>query len=134
MVVRTVAVEAVVHGLHLLELLGGKDAGELLLGGLVDGAELRVAILRRERSVSHQRGHLLVAVGEDGLELGGLVGAEVELLAEEGGCLLGIGGVMAVVVGALDGRGGLLRFLGESEAAADGEGENCGEKDALHGW
>jgi hypothetical protein len=115
---------AVMHGLHLLELIGGEDAGELLLGIFLDGVKLLTAVLRGGLGVGHESGDFLVAVGEDGLDFGGLVGREVELLAQELGRLVRIASVVAefAAVMAFDRRRSLLLIwllgcLCESEAA-----------------
>jgi hypothetical protein len=57
------------QGLELLELVRGEDGGELLAGALLDGAHLLVPVLRSQVLVLPEGGQLLVAVGEDGLEL-----------------------------------------------------------------
>jgi len=133
----TGSLAAVVHGLHLLKLVGGEDRGELALRFLVDGVELLLAILRGEVGVCHERGNLLLAVGEDGLELGGLIGAEVQLFAEHQGGTMGVAGVLAAVTAdALDGGRGLLGggggLLGECNAAGESEKQSCGEEDGFH--
>jgi len=71
---------AVVHGLHLLHLVGRQDDGELLLGVFACGAHLPVFLLWGEGRVALQGHHLLLAVGEDGVDLRGLVYREAELL------------------------------------------------------
>jgi hypothetical protein len=70
------------HLLHLLKLIGGKDRGELLLGGLVERLHLLVSCLLRELAVASDGLHLLIAVGEDRFKLGGLVWSEVQHLGE----------------------------------------------------
>jgi hypothetical protein len=137
------ATVAVAHGAHLLELLGSEDGLQLLAGAVLDGAHLVVFVLRSELLVGPEGGHLLVAIGEDGQELGGLLGAEVELLGEACGLALGVGLMVAVVERRLTVGGlllvllrrlGLLRLLCESRAAKEckRESECCGEDGAVH--
>ena len=128
---------AVVQGLHLLELVGRKDAGELLLGILLDGMHLPVEVLAIECGVGLQCSDLLVAVGEDGLELGRLVGREAELLREVHGLMVRVGRVtqMRSWHRRIRGKLGLLRLLGvesKGERTREGDGESCGEVGAIH--
>ena len=119
------------HGLHLLELVGRENAGKLLLGTLVDGAHLLVQVVRGERRVGAQCRQLLIAVGEDGFQFGGLVGGKVQHLAEMFGLMLRAGlSVMPLL------RRGLLAvgrgLLGEGGSAREGERECCREDGAIH--
>jgi hypothetical protein len=102
-----VAPVSVVHGLQLLELIRGKDSRELLFGGLVDRLYLLVHVLRGEGGVSVEGGELLVAICQDGLDLGLLVRREIELPGKSLRLVLWIRRVMVVVC-----RGGcrLLRI------------------------
>lgn len=61
-------------GVDLLELLGREHCCELLTSLLVDGLHLLVRDHRRHRCVVLQCGDLLIAVGEDRLDLRGLIG------------------------------------------------------------
>jgi hypothetical protein len=68
---------AVVEGLHLLKLVGRKDGCKLLSRLLMYCVHLLLRDHRGDCGIAFQRGDLLVAVGQDGFELRGLVGGEV---------------------------------------------------------
>lgn len=130
---------AVTHGAKLLHLVGGEDAGELGVGLLEDGAHLLVALILAEAGVGVERGHLLVLIGEDGLDLRGLIVGQIQTLLEVLRGLLGIELVMVVTLlrcrllcrGAI---GGLLwgRLLGEGRRCGKSEGQSGTKKNALH--
>lgn len=125
------SVVIVAMGADLLELLGREYGGELLTSLLMNGVHLLVHDHRRHRCVVLQCGDLLVAACEDRLDLRGLIGGEVQPLAESCGLALGIV-LMAVVVldcGSWRGRGGLLC---EGEAARENQCEGGREKKAVH--
>lgn len=131
------ATTAVVHLLHLLELVGCEDGLELLLSALVNGAHLLVALLRGERGVLAESGHLLLAVGEDRLELGRLVRGKVQALREHLGLALRVRLTMPEVLagGGLSRVGGgrlLLALLSESGGSQKAKAECCRKKGAIH--
>lgn len=123
--------EAATHRLQLLHLVGSEDRGELVVGVLEDGAGLLAALILSEAGVVVEGGHLLLLIGEDRLELCGLIGGEIEALAEVLRGLLRIHLVMTVVArlasGLFGGRvaGGLVGLLGRllSEGRGGGEGD-----------
>jgi hypothetical protein len=86
------------HLAELLHLLGSEYPCELCLHALVDGAELLAALILRQRSIGAQSGDLLLAIGEDGLELRGLVGREAETLANALRSAMRIGRVIVPLV------------------------------------
>ncbi|MDQ2925095.1 MAG: hypothetical protein M3R43_06010 [Acidobacteriota bacterium] len=114
------SVVAVVHGLHLLELVGGKDAGKLLLGRFMDGVHLILAALRVETGVGAESFDFLLAVGEDGFDPSGLVGGEVEFVAQAHCHLVGVMFMLSCLL------------LGNGETSAKGKYEGCGEENAFH--
>lgn len=132
------AAVGVTHGFELLHLVGGEDGGELGVGVLEDGAHLLTALVLGEAGVGVERGHLLVLVGQDGLNLGGLVVGEIEALAD---VLGGLVGVELVMMAALRGlllcrsvvvRGLLSGLLGEGRGGGESKCQGRTEKDALH--
>jgi hypothetical protein len=112
--------------MELLHLVGCQDAGELGLGVVADGEELLATLVLCEAGVGAEGGYLLLVVGEDGLELRGLVGGEAEALADVHCGLVRIEVVtmMTGVSGGLLRRGltGWCRWL-LAEGRRDGEGE-----------
>lgn len=82
---------AVLHGFQLVELIGREDAAELAARALLDGMHLLFGITGCDRRIGAERGNLLVAIGEDGLELAGLVRREVELLGNPHGPAMRVG-------------------------------------------
>jgi len=70
------------HRLQLLQLVGRQDGSELRLRVLHDRLGLFAALVLRQVGICMQGLHLLLAVAEDRLQLGGLVSREIELLAE----------------------------------------------------
>ena len=80
--------------MQLLELVRCEDRSELLPRLLVDRFHLLSPDDRGDRGVVGQSGDLLVAIGEDGFELCGLVGRQVEFFGESCGLTLGIVGVL----------------------------------------
>lgn len=84
------------HGLHLLTLIRCKDGVQLLHGRLTDRMQLLLARVIAESAVAHEGSYLLFAVGEDRLDLGCLVGGEVELPGEASCFALRIGSMMAL--------------------------------------
>lgn len=116
-------------GLQLLELVGCEDRGELLAGLLVNGAHLLLHDYGGDGFVVGQRGDLTVAVGQDGFELRGLVGRQVEFFAELRGFTLGVVSMVMLRRG-----GGGVLLLGKGKAARESQGEGGGEQKAIHGW
>jgi hypothetical protein len=115
--------------LHLLELVGCKDRSELLPGVFVDGSQLLFHDHWGDCGVVAQSSEFLVAVGQNGFELRGLIGGEVELLAEPCGLTLG---VVSVVVGFYGrGRRGVL-LLGDEKTTGESQDEGGGEYKAVH--
>jgi hypothetical protein len=103
---------SVVHGVELLHLIRGEYASELRPGVLVDAAELLATLVGRETGVGSEGSNLLLAVSEDGLELRGLIGRQVELFAELRGFTLRAVGM--VVLGRWGGGGVLLLRKGKT--------------------
>ena len=102
-----------------LQLVWRQDRAELLLGALTDDAELFASCVGRDGSVSAQGSDLLIAIRKYGLELGGLIGSEAELL--------GYAHSLAVRVGASGWsyglRGGRLLRIGCGRLRSLREGE-----------
>jgi hypothetical protein len=122
------------HLAELLHLFWSEYPGELRLHALVDGAELLAALLRRQRGIGAQSGDLLLAIGEDGLELRGLVGRETEPLANSLRGAMRIGCVVVPVVTLL--RRCVRRRWGrlsQRQSACQGQGKRGGEEKMLHG-
>ncbi len=119
-----------VAGFQLLELVGCEDRGKLLAGLLVNGPHLLLHDYGGDGFVVGQRGDLAVAVGQDGFELRGLIGRQVEFFAELCGFTLG---VVRMVMLRRGGGGGIL-LLGKGETARESQGEGGGEQKAVHGW
>jgi hypothetical protein len=88
------AVVVMAECLHLLKLIGRENGGELLLGLLMNGLSLLIEDHGRDGSVGFERVHLLIAVGEDGFNLRGLIGCEAESPAQLSGFMMRIMGVL----------------------------------------
>ena len=103
--------------LQLLHLIGRENGSKLLPGLLADSVHLLLRDHWGDGGVALQCRDLLIAVGEDGLELGRLIGGEVQLLAETGGLTLGTTSMVGLR-GCWD-RGG-IRLLCEDESSGEG--------------
>jgi hypothetical protein len=119
----------VVHGAELLHLIGGEYACELRRGVLVNAAELLATLVGREAGVGSESGDLLLAISEDGLELRGLIGRQVEFFAELRGFTLR---VVGMVVLCRWGGGGVL-LLRKGKTARESQGQGGGKQKAVHG-
>lgn len=120
----------VMERLHLLELVGREDRRKPLFGVFADGSHLLFPDHGSHRGIVSQRGDLLVAIGENGFELRGLIGREVELLAESCDFTLG---VVSMVVGRDGGGGRFGRLLCQGETGRECQGQGGGEENSLHG-
>jgi hypothetical protein len=78
---RLVAVR-LLDGFELLHLVWRKDRAELLSRGLSDCTHLLVEVSGCERGVASQGCDLLVAAGENWLQLRRLIGGEIQFFGE----------------------------------------------------
>jgi hypothetical protein len=125
------AAHTVVHLLHLLNLRRGEHACKLLLGALTQGLHLFACSFLRELSIAVDSFHLLVAVGEDRLELGSLIWRKVQLSRQVFDLTMRIRSVMTEVVRLLS-VGWCCRLLSERGATGKGKRQGSGEKNAVH--
>jgi hypothetical protein len=123
---------AAAHLFHLLKLFEGENGGELIVRGFLERAHLQASVLLGKLAVVVDGLDLLLPVGKDGFELGGLVRGQVETTGKVLSLTLRIGLVMVhrrPLRGVLRWRGCLLR---QSGASAEGKNECCGEERTFH--
>lgn len=116
--------------LHLLKLVRSKNGCELLASLLMDCVHLLLHDHWGDGWVAFQCGDILVAIGEDRFEFRGLIGREIESLAEPGSFALRIF-YMGVSFGCEWWCHVLL--LCKGEASRESQGEGGGEQKAVHG-
>jgi len=117
---------AMVHGLHLLQLVWCQNRGQLLIGALLDRVHLLAEVLRWLLTIAAQCRQLLVAIRKDRRQLRSLVRRQVQLFAKVFGLALRVGGMAVVEV--------LLALwlrcrwvLRNSNATGNGKDQGCGD-------